>query len=166
MAFGVVSMGHHGGQHSRPSVTSPISLNSSFANTGFIASFKMFETIDVRVFGIGIGVVVGVCFGFWLRGWVGVVFVVVVCACFDANKVIFGVYANDVGKTIGGRGIGDGLRVGVVVVCVDLGVSMVVIGGDVVVGLSILIAIKICSCFFIIDFMVFTIVFKDEIDLS
>ncbi|KAK1428241.1 hypothetical protein QVD17_17071 [Tagetes erecta] len=64
-----------------------------------------------------------------------------------------------------GCGVGDGLGVGVVVVGASLGVVVVVIGGDVVVDLSTLIAIKICSCFFIIDSMVFISVFKAEIDV-
>ncbi|KAK1424643.1 hypothetical protein QVD17_19976 [Tagetes erecta] len=168
MAFGALPMGRHGGRHSRPSIESTVNLN----NNGFITSFKIFETIDVGLFGIGMNVVVGVGFSFGLRGVggrVGVVFGVAVGVFFGANKVVFGVHANDVGKTIGGGcvgGVGTSLRVGVVVVGVGLGVGVMVVGGDVVVGLSTLSAIKICSCFLIIDSMVFTIVFKAEIDLS
>ncbi|KAK1441572.1 hypothetical protein QVD17_07574 [Tagetes erecta] len=119
MAFEAMSMGRHGGRHSRPSIASTVNLN----NNGFITSFKIFETIDVGFLGIGMDVVVGVGFGFGLRG-VG--------------------------------GVGASLRVGVVV-GVGLRVGVMVVGGDVVVGLSTLTAIKICSCFLIIDSMVFTI---------
>ncbi|KAK1413157.1 hypothetical protein QVD17_34925 [Tagetes erecta] len=147
MEFGAMSMGRHGGHHSRPSIASTINLN----NNGFIASFKMFEIIDVWFFGIGMDVVVGVGFGFGLRevgGRVGLGFGVAVGVFFGANKVIFVVHANDVGKTIGGccvGGAGASLRVGVVLVGAGLGVGVVVVGGDVVVGLSTLSAIKICS---------------------
>ncbi|KAK1412208.1 hypothetical protein QVD17_33255 [Tagetes erecta] len=137
----------------------------------------MFGTFDVGIFSIGMGAVVGVCFGFGLD-WVGMVFGVVVSG-FGGNKVMLdagmgggvGVYANDVGKMIGAGdvgGVGTSLGVGiggVVGVGASLGVC-VVVGGDVEVGLSTLIAIKICSCFFIMDSMIFTIFFKSEIDFS
>ncbi|KAK1415697.1 hypothetical protein QVD17_31482 [Tagetes erecta] len=89
-----------------------------------------------------------------------VILEVVVGAGFIVNKVKFGL---GVGVMMVGAGGVDGVDLGLEGGVVAVGGDVVVVGSDVV-GLNTLIAIKNCSCFFI-DVSLFTIIFKDEINL-